>query len=273
MRNELSERQKQLGEFLRYMREHVSPEEIGLSRSARRRTPGLRREEVAEIIGVSTDWYAWLEQGRDVHPSEQVVNRLGQAFRLSVDQITYLGRLARPRSKSFEETSVPARLIELINSFPFQPAYIRNLRWDILASNAAHSKVFDHCHNSTSELPNMLRLFFTDPRFREVTLNWDEIAQEVVAKFRADWSWNPEDEGSVELVRELEAKSPEFSKWWTQYSTKEKLTYPLELQHPVGGRISLDRVTMHPEGELRQSVVVYLPAGAASMKTIIALCK
>lgn len=275
VRNEPSERQKQLGEFLRYMREHVSPEQVGFARTSRRRTPGLRREEVAEIIGVSTDWYTWLEQGRDVHPSEHVVNRLGQVFRLSDDQMAYVLRLARPQAQPLEDvvTEVPPRLIELINSFHYQPAYVRNLRWDILAFNAAHARVFDHCYSTASKQRNMLKLFFTDPRFREITLNWDVIAQEVVAKFRADWSRNPEDQPSVDIIQELLTKSPEFSRWWTQYGTKEKLTYPVELQHPVGGPITLDRVTLHPEGELQQSVVVYLPVGTNSTRAVRSLCK
>lgn len=275
MPKELSERHKQLGEFLRYMRAHVKPEDVGFASNRRRRTPGLRREEVAEIIGVGTDWYTWLEQGRDVHPSELVINKLGQAFRLSVDQVAYLFRLARPQSQLPEKVaiSVPIRVVEMINSLQYHPAYVRNVRWDILASNAAHAKVFGDFLSMPAARRNMLWLLFTDTHFRASTLNWDVVAQQVVAKFRADWSRNPEDKGSVQLIRELVAKSPEFSELWTQYGAKETLTHLVELQHPVGGRITLDRVTLLPEGERRQSVIVYLPVGVSSTRNIRALCR
>lgn len=271
----LNERQKQLGDFLRHLRASMAPEEVGFGSYRRRRTPGLRREEVAEIIGVGPDWYARLEQGRDAQPSEAVIDRLGQAFHLSVDQRAYLSRLARSQSQFSEDVAIsaPARLVEMIDSMQYQPAYVRNVRWDILARNPAHTKVFGSYPSTAAEKPNMLWLIFTDPHFRAANVNWEVVAQKVIAKFRSDWSRNPEDKQSLQLIEELKAQSPEFSEWWSRYDIEETLTHPIELRHAIGGRITLDRVTLHPEGKLRLSLIVYVPVDVESERNIRALCK
>ncbi len=271
---DLSERQKQLAEFLKYLRSQITPEEVGFVRGPRRRIAGLRREEVAEIIGVGPDWYTWLEQGRDIRPSDEVIKRLAKAFRLNADQLAYLTRLVRPPSQLAEEqwTLVPTRLVDMIRSLEYQPAYVRNTRWDILACNSAHEKVFGASSSVSPERRNMLWLLFTDPHVRAITLNWGVVAQHVTAKFRADWSRNPEDSRSEALVRALLARSEEFSVWWRQYRTTETLTHPIELEHPVAGRITLDRVTLRPEGNPGQSVIVYMPIGAQSHSRLRRLC-
>ena len=270
-----SERRSQLAEFLKYMRAQVSPEDAGFPRGPRRRTPGLRREEVAELIGVGPVWYAWLEQGRAITPSAQVVSRLALALKLSGDQIAYLFRLARPQAapdNPDQRATVPARIADMIRSFEYQPAYVRNLRMDILDQNDAHAKVFGDYSSIPIERRNILWLLFMDPSIRALTLNWEIVAQQVTAKFRADLSRNPEDKHADRLVNELLARSPEFARWWKQYRTKEVLTHPVELEHPIAGRITLERVTLRIESELTQNVIVYMPLDAQSTKRLKALC-
>ncbi|MFB9126069.1 XRE family transcriptional regulator [Paraburkholderia dipogonis] len=267
-----SERGKQLGEFLKYMRAHTTPESLGLDSSGRRRTQGLRRQEVADVVGVSVDWYTWLEQGRDVQASESVVKRLSQIFRLNADQHAYLFRLARPQSYLVEDivTSVPDRLLDMINSLRDRPAYIRNIRWDIVAHNAAFAKIFSFSRQP--ELPNIMRMLFAESNFRAITDNWTSIIEQVVARFRNDRSRNPEDECSTELIHELQAISPEFRELWSQYRVTETSPYPLEITHPVGGRFRLDRVPFRPETTSGLTVVIYLPVDEESRRAVSAMC-
>lgn len=266
-----SERGKLLGEFLRYMRSSSTPKDLGLVVSGRRRTPGLRREEVADLVGVSADWYTWLEQGRDVQASETVVKRLSQIFRLNPDQHAYLFRLARPQSHLVEKTvtAVPDSLIDMINSLHDRPAYIRNARWDILASNAPYGKIWSF--SVVPERRNVLRMLFLEPGYRSITENYDLIVEQIVARFRDDRSRNPEDEQSTELVRELQAKSQEFAELWGRYRITEASPYPLEINHPVGGRFKLDRVPLRPELVPGVTVVVYLPVNKESHRAMISM--
>jgi len=269
-----SERRKQLAEFLKHLRSQASPEEAGFTRGRRRRTPGLRREEVAELIGVGTDWYAWLEQGRDVNPSNHLLNKIAEAFHLTGDQLTYFRRLAKPQPElsASDSTTVSPRIVQLVSFFRYLPAYVRNMRWDILAWNAAHAKVFGDSSRVPIERRNMLWLIFTDAQRRSTTLNWDVVAQQVIAKFRADWSRNPEDKRAEQLVHELLETSPEFANWWRQYRTTETLTHPVELAHPVAGRITLERVHLRPELDLQKTISVYMPIGTQSTARLKKLC-
>ena len=261
-----SERGKQLGEFLRYLRDNSTPQDVGLVASGRRRTPGLRREEVADLVGVSADWYTWLEQGRDVQASETVVKRLSQIFRLNSDQHAYLFRLARPQPYLVENvaTTVPDSLVDMINSLHDRPAYIRNSRWDILANNAPYGKIWGF--SVAPERRNVIRMLFLESGYRSITENYDLIVEQVVARFRDDRSRNPEDELSTELVRELQAKSPEFRELWVRYRITEASPYPLEINHPTGGRFKLDRVPLRPELVPGLTVVVYLPVNEESQR-------
>jgi len=266
-----SERGKQLGEFLRYMRANSTPQDLGLVASGRRRTPGLRREEVADLVGVSADWYTWLEQGRDVKASETVVNRLSQIFRLNPDQHAYLFRLARPQHYLVENvvTAVPDSLVDMINSLHDRPAYIRNTRWDILANNAPYGKIWGF--SVVPERRNVLRMLFLEPGYRSITENYDLIVEQVVARFRDDRSRNPEDGPTTELVRELQVKSQEFRELWMRYRITEAAPYRLELNHPTRGRFELDRVPLRPELVSGVTVVVYLPVNEDSRRAISSL--
>ena len=266
-----SERGKQLGEFMRYMRTHSHPEDLGLVGAGRRRTPGLRREEVAELVGVSADWYAWLEQGRDVQASETVVNRLSQVFRLNPDQHAYLFRLARPQAYLAEKvvTEVPGALIDMINALRDRPAYIRNTRWDVLATNASYARIFPFL--DAHERRNMLRMLFLEPNFRSITRNYESIFEQVVARFRNDRSRHPEDERMTELVHELQAQSQAFRDLWGQYRVVDPSPLSMEIHHPTGGRFKLDRLPLRPELVSGLTVLIFLPSDEASRRAIASM--
>jgi transcriptional regulator with XRE-family HTH domain len=269
------ERRIQLAEFLKIKRAQLTPSDVGFTSGSRRRTPGLRREEVAELAGVGHVWYTWLEQGRTITPSAEVLGRLAGALRLNCDERIYLFRLARPQAGSIasdSSVSVPERIVEMIRSFEHKPAYVRNLRWDILASNEAHAKVFGDYSSVPIEHRNMLWLLFTEPKIRAMLINWEIVAQQVIARFRADLSKNPEDKRANELKNRLLKTSPDFARWWRQYRTTEILTHPIELVHPDAGQITLERVTLRTESEPNYNVIIYMPIDKRSIIRLKALC-
>jgi len=209
-------------------------------------------------------------------PSAKVMDRLGQALRLNGDERAYLQRLLKLEvaPRDFDGTmQVPDRIIDLIKSFEYQPAYVRNLRWDLLAWNNAHVKVFGDYSSIPIEHRNILWLLFTDPGMRALTDNWDVIAQHIVAKFRADLSKNGSNIRADQLIDQLMAVSPDFARWWKQYRTTEALTHLIEINHPHAGQITLERVTLHTESDLAQSVIVYMPVDAGSSKRLKVLCR
>jgi transcriptional regulator with XRE-family HTH domain len=209
----------ELGAFLRSRRERLTPAEVGLPPGGRRRTPGLRREELALISGVSTSWYTFLEQGRDVRASGQVLDALARALRLTDAERAHLRALAGdgPRATdvgepvevvSDEVAGVPALLDP-------NPAYVTGRAYDLLAWNAAAVRWFRGPWDDPR--PNLARWVFTDPRSREVLVDWEQVAQGVLARLRAGAGRHPGSPDFVRPERELRSASPEADAWWARY--------------------------------------------------------
>jgi transcriptional regulator with XRE-family HTH domain len=241
----------------------------------RRRTPGLRREEVADLAGVGHVWYTWLEQARGITPSFELLDRLAGALKLSSDERIYLHRLARPHSDSLYSDGpeiVDKSVIDMIGSLEFRPAYVRNLRWDLLAWNRAHKKIFGDFSGVPAEQRNMLWLIFTDQKIKKSLANWDTVASQVVARFRVDLSKIPEDSRALELKNRLLEASPEFSCIWRQFRIKEALNHSVQIIEPKLGAITLDRVTLRTESDPAQSVIVYMPKDKVSETRLTKAC-
>src|SRR5690349_6886349 len=189
-RNGNGERRRvELADFLRKRRESITPDEVGLPDGGRRRTPGLRREEVALLAGVGTTWYTWLEQGRDVRASLDVLEALARALRLTPAERTHLMLLGRgeepPPCKSPAERVSPG-LRRMIESLQYSPAYLLGRRWDYLSWNGAACAVFGEFDALPRAARNHLWMMFTDPARRELIPNWERSSRFAVAKFRAD---------------------------------------------------------------------------------------
>ena len=205
----LSDRSRnELGDFLRSRREKLTPRTAGLPAGRRRRTPGLRREEVAELAGIGVDWYIRLEQGRSVSPSVTTVDALARALRLSKVEHAHLRALTRnPGRRAFVRESVPEAIRRVVESLN-QPAYITGRRWDVLAWNKAAEEVF-----TFSRLPeedrNILVIILTKPATRRVFgASWNEQARRVVAQFRATHDLWADDPAFVELLARLRRGQP-----------------------------------------------------------------
>ena len=250
-----SRRRQELREFLMSRRARVTPAEAGLPDGGRRRTPGLRREEVAVLAGVGASWYQWLEQGRDITVSPQVLDSVARVLRLSGAERRHLYVLAGlnpPRRQDSEElqiTDVCAGLQRLIDAWMPFPAHIMDTYWNTIAYNEAAHLVLGH--GSPGVSLNCLIAFFTDPVYRARAASWEANAPLVVAQFRAACSERPGDEGFDEVVREVAAASEEFAALWALGDVQDGGQLHKEMDHPLVGALLFEttqlRVPVRPD--------------------------
>lgn len=228
-----------LGSFLRASRARLEPEDLGIaSGPSSRRVPGLRREEVAVLAGVSADYYARLEQGRERHPSPQVLDAIGRALRLGADARGHLYRLAGLQGVHGAEapkTTVHPELLRLLDAFPGAAAYVLGPAFDVLAANAVAQALL------APFLPerNMARILFTDPIARTIYPEWDRMASATVHALRLNAGSFPADHAISALVEELSARSPRFLALWDDQNVGALTRMSKIFVHPEAGRIEL----------------------------------
>jgi transcriptional regulator with XRE-family HTH domain len=245
-----------LGEFLRARRALVRPEDHGLPAGVRR-TPGLRREEVAMLAGVSTDYYVRLEQGRDQHPSPQVVEALAEALLLEDEAAAYLRGLATPgpsrrsRRTGRREYASPG-LVSLMDAWPNTPALVYGRYMDLLAANPLGEALFSWLGDET----NLLRAVFLKPEARAFYRDWAKIGEGCIAALRAA-NTDPDDPKLVELVGELSLKSPDFARVWGRHEVRAKTAQTKHFEHPVVGKLSLRFENLSVSSAPGQHLVVY----------------
>jgi transcriptional regulator with XRE-family HTH domain len=255
-------RRAELADFLRARRASLQPDEVGLQTGGRRRTPGLRREEVAQLAGVGTTWYTWLEQGRDVRASLEVLEALARALRLTNAERAHLILLGRgeqaPACKPPAErvSQVLRRLTENLGP---GPAFILGRRYDILAWNAASAAVFGDPGQIPKPARNHLWLTFMDPARRELMPDWERTARILVAKFRADSARHIGDPAFEELIGSLRASSPEFRNWWERHEIAGVSEGRKELIHPVAGPLVFDHAVFRHAENSEQRLILYSP--------------
>lgn len=214
----LERNRAELADFLRNRRERITPQEVGLPAGGRRRTPGLRREEVAALAGVGLSWYTWLEQGREIGVSASFLEKLSRTLKLDATERRYLFLLAHqrlPPEPGKTWCAVPPLVHRLMADLPLRPAYVLNLRWDVLAWNAAADKVFGFS-SFPIERRNLLWLLFTAPSMRALLNPWEDQASQILSSFRRDFVRAPLDPNIGGLVKDLEKVDPDFRSWWRQ---------------------------------------------------------
>ena len=253
-------RRNELGDFLRSRRERLSPKAVGLPAGVRRRTAGLRREEVAQLAGIGVDWYVRLEQGRAISPSTTTVDALARALRLSKVEHGHLRALTRntERRVFVRETVPPAvrRVVESLN----QPAYITGRRWDVLAWNAAADEIFAFSRLADDDR-NTLVSMLTKPRTKELFgAGWADEARRMVAQFRATHDLWAGDPAFGELLDRLRAGSPEFTGWWDSHDVRDPIAGRKLMSHPLKGPLRLEYATFQANDDPALKLVIYTPA-------------
>lgn len=237
-------RRRDLAEFLRSVRARVTPESVGLPAGGRRRTPGLRREEVAQLAGISVTWYTWMEQGREISVSPAVLARLASVLQLTRAERHYLFDLAEsadPEPPRDDEAKLPNGLDACVQSI-VAPAYILDRCWNVLARNPAMLDLFDGWPDRDPQ-PNLLRYIFLDDAARQLVVDWETRAQRVIAEFRADVAAYADDAPVQALVGELTASSPMFAQGWTRRAVVEREGGLRVFNHPVHGVLRFQQFT------------------------------
>lgn len=262
-RSKLSEqRRRELADFLRTRREKIKPEQVGITQLSRRRTPGLRREEVAELAGVGTTWYTWLEQARDIQPSGEVLRRLGQALQMTPAETRHLfalaGKAAPTDTENFTET-VPASVDRIIKEALTAPAMVLGRRWDVIDWNSRMQELIPFIAEVPVEKRNWVYLLFCTPHIRDVLNDWETNARRVIAEFRASLSDSLEDPWVLEVVNLLKNESPEFNQWWREHDVRDKSVAMLDVNTRDGGRQLFERSMLRTPENPRLRLVVFTP--------------
>jgi transcriptional regulator with XRE-family HTH domain len=255
-------RRDELADFLRQRRASLQPQEVGLPGGGRRRTPGLRREEVAQLADVGTTWYTWLEQGRDVRASMEVLEAIASALRLTPAERTHLillgrGEQAPPRRAPAERVSPTLR--RLVENLGGNPAYILGQRWDYLAWNRAATALLGDVGAVSKPERNHVWLTFMDPARRELFPDWTRSIRLLVARFRADSAHHVGDPSFEELIAALRASSPEFCKLWKRHEVAGTGVGRRQVEHPVAGRMVFEHAVFNPSEAPEQRLVLYTP--------------
>ncbi|MEU6426782.1 helix-turn-helix transcriptional regulator [Microbispora sp. NPDC046973] len=254
-------RLRELGDFLRSRRNRLRPADVGLPPGARRRTPGLRREEVATLAAISPTYLAFLEQGRDVRPSQQVLDALAGALRLSAAERAHLHELvhrAAPPVVAPGGESLPPAVAALVDRLDPSPAYVTGRRWDVLAANRAARALWTDWLLLAPGARNMLWWMFTDPAARTVFVEWEREASAQLARFRSAAARHPGDRGFAELAARLKAASPEVRAWWPRHDIAPLSSGTKRLRHPLLGELELRHVVLLTADDVEQKLVAFL---------------
>ncbi|MCO5971228.1 helix-turn-helix domain-containing protein [Actinoallomurus soli] len=264
------DRENSLGDYLRARRALVRPQDVGLPDDGPRRVPGLRRDEVALLAGVSTDYYMRLEQGRERHPSDQVLRAIAGALRLDEATAEHLFRLGMPAFGTTVSTSttVAPELLRLMDGMRDVPAFVVGAAQDVLAANAMARELY----RGFARYDNLLRMIFLDPYAREFYGDWDAASRIAVGNLRASSSQFPVDERIERVVGELTLRSPAFANLWARYEVRPRTREDKHFLHPRVGELRLHFEALAVTGAPGQHLSVYsAEPGSASHDGLVLL--
>ncbi|HVI54641.1 MAG TPA: helix-turn-helix transcriptional regulator [Luteibacter sp.] len=262
-----------LGNYLKDRRAKLDPAAFGMP-TTRRRTPGLRREEVALRANVSATWYTWLEQGRGGAPSSEVLDRLATALALTAVEREHLFLLAqnRPPEVSYKagETITP-QLQHLLDSLETSPAIVKTAQWDIIGWNAAAAAVLTEYGMLPPDQRNVLKLLFASDRARDKTRHWEDHARFAVAAFRADIARLGATDRVRGFVDELIALSPQFEAIWNDYDLQSYGEGRKQFAHPLVGEVTLDYSAFSVDGRPELGLIIFTPATTVDKERVATL--
>ncbi|MFI6865006.1 helix-turn-helix transcriptional regulator [Streptomyces sp. NPDC050421] len=253
------DQRRELGAFLRSRRARITPDQVGLPHTGRRRTPGLRREEVALLAGMSATWYTYLEQGRDVRASEQVLDALASALRLDRPERAHLFRLAghTPEAEAGEPEALAAEVAAVPLLLQPHPAYIIGGNYDVLSYNQAADDLFPRLTAAADRPANFARWVFLEPVARDVLVDWELEARGLLARLRTLAGRHPADVRFTRHIDELSAGSPEVRAWWPQYDVQVRRGGRKRLRLPGRGAVDFAYTAFHVAEQPEQTLVIY----------------
>ncbi|BCL75081.1 transcriptional regulator [Jeongeupia sp. HS-3] len=269
MSTSASIRRKELGDFLMSLRQQCEPAAFGFPAGARRRTAGLRREEVAQLCGISPTWYTWIEQGREISVSADALDRLAIALRMDRSQRAYLFELAErhdPQQLRAEHDVSPGVLEAALRGFA-GPAYVLGRRWDVLAWNTPAAHLFGEWLSATPSEgapPNLLAFVFLDPAAKTLVVDWEIRARRLAAEFRADTRAIVDDGQLLELIARLSQASAEFAEYWRRHDVLERQGGERAFAHPDDGLLVYHQLSFKLIDHEALKLVLLTPLNAES---------
>ncbi|MGG2027683.1 helix-turn-helix transcriptional regulator [Gottfriedia sp. S16(2024)] len=253
-----------LSEFLKTQRSKLNPQMVGLPVGTRRRTPGLRREEVAGLAGVSTTWYTWLEQGRDITVSNSVLDAISDALQLNKDERNYLYALALPEAekRSFsneEDTAISPALTKILNELRNCPIIISDRRCHIVGWNPAAAHVFLDFEQIPKEERNLIQLLFYRKEFKSLAVNWEHFVKGFLAIFRTYYGQYVGDQWYTSFINEMEQNFPEFHELWNESEVSSAPDVLIEFRHAKAGKMLFNLTSLQVQGNIDLRCSVYTP--------------
>jgi transcriptional regulator with XRE-family HTH domain len=259
----------ELADFLRSRRAELTPQAVGLPQTRRRRTPGLRREEVAELAGISTALYAWLEQARPIPVSRHVLESIASALQLTHDERLHLQNLGRPATEEIEEEITPA-LQRTVASFTGHPAYVLDHGWDIVLENDAARFVFGDSTAQGDER-NLLKRVLTREETRSLLIDWEEAATGLVERFQFDFAAHAADPRMLALAEELRA-NPMFDRVWSTHRVRRYTTKVMRIAHETAGELAFESTTYRVVESPSLRLLLFTPYNEETAARLRALC-
>ncbi|WP_219837547.1 helix-turn-helix transcriptional regulator [Paenibacillus sp. R14(2021)] len=266
-------RLKALSTFLAAQRAKLTPQAVGIEPGLRRRTPGLRREEVAQLAGVSSTWYTWLEQGRDIKVSASVLEAVSAALRLNSDERKYLFALALDTGTGIspplqeETTVISPSLRRILRELHTCPTIISNRHCQIVGWNEAASHVFMDFERIPTEKRNMIALLFERKEFKRLAGNWEQFVSEFLAIFRAYYGQYVDDEWYDTFLREMSATYPEFNPLWEKSRVSTAPEVLIEFRHAKAGKMHFHLTSLQVQGESDLRCSIYTPDADSSTES------
>lgn len=275
MKNE-ERRYKEMSDFLKTRRARISPSQAGLSTTTRRRTPGLRREEVAQLAGIGLTWYTWLEQGRPIQVSAQVIESLSRVLLLNRQERLHLYLLANqpiPADIPVYLGTVSPALQNVLDSLILCPSLVTDQRWNVIAWNKAACSIFGDFTRMNARERNIVWAMFTDNKYKQLLVNWDQYAKRLLGRFRATCGQYIEDSWLVQFIYDLKVHSSEFNLWWPLHDIESSSEKYKQFNHPIAGILDFEVSSFDVSDPSGLKLIVHTPLSetdtSAKMKSLL----
>lgn len=259
-------RRQQLANYLKAKRALLNPQDVGLPTGKRRRTPGLRREEVAQLANISTAWYIQLEQAKDIQVSREVLAGIANALQLDTSEQMHLFTLARDADPIHTDNRVSPVLLQMLSDMKTTPAYITSAYANLVAWNACSGIIFGDFDAHHEARRNMMILTFTDHLIRERIQNWEDYARDLTGHFQTNAARFIGDEGFTALIDYLQSHSPIFEDWWQQSNIQTFPEIPIHVQHPDHDELDFTLMTFQMIGGTSLRMCTFVPDEATRYK-------
>lgn len=274
--NNEKHRYKELADFLKTRRAKILPSQVGLSTGTRRRTPGLRREEVAQLAGIGLTWYTWLEQGRPIHVSTQVIESLSKVLLLDKQERIHLYLLANqplPADIPGYQGTVSPILQHVLDSLIHCPSLVIDQRWNVIAWNKEACLIFGDFNEMNVGERNIVWAMFTDNKYKQLFVDWNLHAKVMLGRFRSTCGQYIEDSWLAQFIDDLKMQSTEFNLWWSLHEIKSNCQIYKQLNHPIAGILDFEINNFDVSDNSGLKLIVHVPLSgtdtATKMKSLL----